>query len=88
MQGGGWRPDEWLALIIAGALWTPLHEPSSFDENLASLIEQIKSAVPTTMVHTDAGDAPVSAAAGLAVPGGAMGVEIAGAPLVLGRTHR
>ena len=26
MQGNGWRASEWLGVITAGALWTPLHE--------------------------------------------------------------
>ena len=32
MQGGGWRPEGWLGLIIAGALWTPLHDGATFQQ--------------------------------------------------------
>ena len=66
LQGGGWRPDEWLGLVVAGALWTPLHDPNSFDQNLTSLVEQIKSAASTTMVDANAVDTTITepAAAG------------------------
>ena len=46
-----------LGIVVAGALWTPLHDPSSFDQNLANLVEQIQSAAPTSMVDADASNA-------------------------------
>ena len=43
-----WRASEWLGIITAGALWTPLHDESTKHQNLKGLIEQVKAAAPTT----------------------------------------
>lgn len=42
------RATEWLGILTAGMLWTPLHDPSTMQENLQGLIEQIKLAAPGT----------------------------------------
>lgn len=42
MEGGGWRASGWLGLVTAGALWTSLHDPSSFDDNVRALHAQIE----------------------------------------------
>ena len=41
-------------MITAGALWTPLYEEATMQQNLQSLIDQIKMAVPTTTAAADA----------------------------------
>eukprot|EP01046_Picozoa_sp_COSAG06_P029309 COSAG06_NODE_2708_length_6408_cov_2.142970_1_plen_1860_part_00 len=48
MQGGGWCASEWLGIITAGSLWTPLHEESTKQQNLQAVVDQIKATVPTT----------------------------------------
>ena len=40
MQGNGWRASEWLGVLTAGALWTPLYDASTMQQNLQSLIDQ------------------------------------------------
>eukprot|EP01048_Picozoa_sp_COSAG05_P011210 COSAG05_NODE_1042_length_6066_cov_2.922742_2_plen_1109_part_00 len=47
MMQDNWRATEWLGLLTAGSLWTPLHDASTMQENLPRLVEQIKAAVPT-----------------------------------------
>eukprot|EP01049_Picozoa_sp_SAG25_P003136 SAG25_NODE_176_length_12787_cov_14.980060_1_plen_81_part_10 len=42
MQGGGWTPSGWLGLLLAGMLWTPLHEEASFESNVRLLHGQIE----------------------------------------------
>ena len=43
MQGGGWTPSGWLGLLMAGMLWTPLHEEASFESNVHLLHRQIEN---------------------------------------------
>ena len=50
MMQDAWRPDGWLGLIMAGALWTPLHDEASFEQNLYSLVDQIKVVVPSAIL--------------------------------------
>lgn len=45
MMEPGFTPTGWLGLLTAGNLWTPLHDPASFEENVESLLRQIKLAV-------------------------------------------
>jgi hypothetical protein len=42
VEGSGWRPSAWLGLLTAGALWTPLTDPATFDENVRQLQGQIE----------------------------------------------
>merc|ERR1712097_80157 len=44
----GWRASGWLGIVVAGALWTPLRSDGEFESNVRSLVEQIKSAVPSS----------------------------------------
>jgi hypothetical protein len=44
-----WAPAEWLGVVTAGLLWTPMYEQSTRQQNLTGLVEQIKAAVPTTV---------------------------------------
>ena len=43
-----WKPTDWLGVITAGALWIPLVAAQDFEENIASLIGQIKLAAGTS----------------------------------------
>jgi hypothetical protein len=58
MQGGGWSASEWLGIITAGSLWTPLHNESTKQQNLQAVVDQIKATVPTTALA--AGDSMMS----------------------------
>ncbi len=49
-----WRPSEWLGLLTAGKLWTPLHDQSQLQDNLAGLIQQIKASAPSAIVPSNA----------------------------------
>jgi hypothetical protein len=40
LQGDGWSADDWLGLITAGALWTPLCDEQTFESGADSLHEQ------------------------------------------------
>jgi hypothetical protein len=44
----GFKPVGWLGLLTAGSLWTPLYDQASFEENVQSLLRQIKLAVVST----------------------------------------
>lgn len=44
-SGRPWRPNNWLGIITAGMLWTPLWDPSSYAENMPNLLRQIELAV-------------------------------------------
>jgi hypothetical protein len=43
----GWSASDWLGVITAGSLWTPLIDERDFDENIRQLMAQIQSAVGT-----------------------------------------
>eukprot|EP01046_Picozoa_sp_COSAG06_P030957 COSAG06_NODE_2977_length_5997_cov_3.650051_2_plen_87_part_01 len=55
VQGGGWRASEWLGIITAGALWTPLYDETAMQQNLQAVVDQIKAAAPTTAMPASAG---------------------------------
>ena len=40
-----YSPRGWLGLLTAGTLWTPLHDKTSFAENIDGLVRQINLAV-------------------------------------------
>jgi tetratricopeptide (TPR) repeat protein len=44
----GWRPSEWLGVITAGALWTPLSADSGFDQSITNLIVQLQAGIGST----------------------------------------
>lgn len=48
----GWTASEWLGIVTAGALWTPMHEETTMQRNVQGLVDQIKLAVPTVAVTT------------------------------------
>ena len=50
----GWEASEWLGIITAGALWTPMHEETTMQQNRQGLVDQIKLAVPTVAATTSA----------------------------------
>jgi hypothetical protein len=58
------KASGWLGLILAGLLWTPLFEASTFESNVNDLVEQIKQAVPELTI-----DSPDSPAAVATTPG-------------------
>lgn len=45
LQAGDWEPSGWLGLVIAGKLWTSMHDPSSFDRDFEGLLSQINAAM-------------------------------------------
>ena len=45
-EGKNWRPSNWLGLITAGALWTPLIKDADFEDNIAALAGQVKKSLP------------------------------------------
>ena len=47
MMQDNWRATEWLGLLTAGSLWTPLHDASTMQENLPRLVEQISKVCGT-----------------------------------------
>ena len=55
VQGGGWRASEWLGIITAGALWTPLYDETAMQQNLQAVVDQVKAAAPTTAMPANAG---------------------------------
>ena len=42
------RASEWLGIITAGSLWTPMHDESMKSQNLQAVVDQIKATVLTT----------------------------------------
>jgi hypothetical protein len=61
MQGGEWGASDWLGIITAGSLWTPLHDPATFESQLPALVDQILLAAP--LVPAAAGTAPANTTA-------------------------
>ena len=51
MQGGGWVAGGWLGLLTAGILWTPMHDPSTLEENVDGLVRQIQLALAPTLAN-------------------------------------
>eukprot|EP01052_Picozoa_sp_SAG31_P019381 SAG31_NODE_1409_length_8471_cov_12.764931_4_plen_181_part_00 len=49
MEGDGWRPSGWLALITAGALWVRLSDESEFEQNIRQLHGQIQKTAGATV---------------------------------------
>eukprot|EP01050_Picozoa_sp_SAG11_P003010 SAG11_NODE_161_length_14021_cov_36.845065_11_plen_702_part_00 len=45
LEDSGWKASDWLGIITAGALYTPLCTESDMDRNMKGLISQIKAAV-------------------------------------------
>lgn len=76
MQGDGYKPGGWMALLTAGQLWTPLYDPASFDTNIEMLLRQIRQVMPASGAAAGGGGggAPPPAAAGTA---GSAGVSAA-----------
>ena len=46
MVNEGWTASGWLGIVTAGALWTPFYAQTNFDNNLRSLIQQVKFFAP------------------------------------------
>jgi hypothetical protein len=53
-----WRPSEWLGILTAGKLWTPLYDQSQLQDNLPGLIQQIKAAAPSAIAPGGVPTAP------------------------------
>ena len=51
------RASEWLGIITAGSLWTPMHDESMKSQNLQAVVDQIKATVPTTALPASSGSA-------------------------------
>ena len=47
-----WKASEWLGVVTAGLLWTPMHDQTAVQQNVQAVIEQIKAAVPTVSVSS------------------------------------
>eukprot|EP01048_Picozoa_sp_COSAG05_P015614 COSAG05_NODE_1900_length_3858_cov_2.298218_1_plen_899_part_10 len=41
MEGGGWKATSYLGLLTAGALWTPLYDEATFENNVQMLHGQL-----------------------------------------------
>eukprot|EP01051_Picozoa_sp_SAG22_P015319 SAG22_NODE_1982_length_3207_cov_2.771557_3_plen_430_part_00 len=54
-SGRIWKAGSWLGIITAGMLYTPLHDPETFDENIQNLLHQITLAV-SSQADLDAAD--------------------------------
>ena len=54
MQADGWQASDWLGVLIAGALYTPMHDQATMAQNLPNLLQQIQAAAPTRVVPTTA----------------------------------
>ena len=52
-QGGGYRASGWLALLTAGGLWTPMHDPADF-ENGVEVCEKISFILAHSDSHLSA----------------------------------
>jgi hypothetical protein len=61
VTGGGWRASEWLGIVLAGSLWTPLHDESTKQQNLHAVVDQIKAAVPTIALAASSVQSPCRA---------------------------
>ena len=71
-----WRASEWLGILTAGLLWTPLHDATTLTQNLQGLLEQIKVAVPgTTVVLIDPESSRAAIPAPVAVSGESMEMQ-------------
>ena len=62
IEGGGWKPSGWLALITAGALWVSLLEESQMEDSVRQLHGQIQKVIGTTLQVEDVGDEGVATA--------------------------
>ena len=58
------RASEWLGIITAGSLWTPMHDESMKSQNLQAVVDQIKATVPTTALPASSGSANIASRAG------------------------
>ena len=50
-RAAGWKPSDWLGVITAGALWTPLFSEADFETNITSLVSQVQASVGSTTVE-------------------------------------
>ena len=58
VQPSPWRATEWLGIVTAGSLWTPLYDEAKMQKNLESLVQQIKRAVSATTPQVSAAIEP------------------------------
>ena len=56
MEGDGWRASGWLGLLTAGALWTRLHDDSTFDDNVQAVHGQIQQMLDSGIVVDEAAE--------------------------------
>eukprot|EP01052_Picozoa_sp_SAG31_P023688 SAG31_NODE_1969_length_6771_cov_17.211331_7_plen_1242_part_01 len=54
-SGRVWKAGGWLGIVTAGMLYTPLHDPTTFDENIQNLLRQVTIAV-TSQAEMEAND--------------------------------
>lgn len=54
MEGDGWRASGWLGLLTAGALWTRLHDESTFDDSVQAVHGQIQQIFESDAVEDEA----------------------------------
>ncbi len=45
----GWKPSDWLGVITAGLLWTPLYADSDFDQSIKGLVSQVQANIEPTV---------------------------------------
>jgi hypothetical protein len=56
IEGDGWKPSGWLALITAGALWVSLRQESQIEDSVRQLHGQIQKVIGTPVQVEDVGD--------------------------------
>ena len=59
MQGAGWEASEWLGIITAGSLWTPLYDEATWTQHLPDLVKQIQVTAVTILAPAGAAKAEV-----------------------------
>eukprot|EP01046_Picozoa_sp_COSAG06_P039279 COSAG06_NODE_4620_length_4092_cov_389.018373_3_plen_248_part_00 len=57
-----WTAKEWLGVVTAGLLYTPMHDQATMQQNLQTVVDQIKAAVPTNSSSAGAVKSPRAAA--------------------------
>eukprot|EP01051_Picozoa_sp_SAG22_P004563 SAG22_NODE_247_length_13918_cov_7.885375_7_plen_1317_part_00 len=45
LEDGGWKPTDWLGIVTAGSVWTPLYDDEDYDAGVAKLTAMIKRVV-------------------------------------------
>lgn len=63
-----WKPSDWLGVITAGALWTPLSVEGDFAQNINNIVSQVQAVVRSCIEITDADAEEAATSSSLGLP--------------------